>query len=92
MKCCICGHDRSHCHVVKTTEAEREAIQRMGQEPQEEYAYCRPCYRLLSDKEHTAQFMQGIVQTRLQMSGPPRAAEIAKKYYEFFIKARGPVS
>lgn len=92
MKCCICGADRSNCHVIQVTEAEQAAIKQMGQEPQAEYAYCRPCHRLMSNKESAARLIQGIVQTRLQMRGHPRAEEIAKKYYEFFIKARGPVS
>lgn len=95
MICCVCGANRDlkKCVVLKTTDAERDAIRKMGQEPKDEYVYCRPCHRLITDKERGAKLLQGLVQTRLRMAGNPRADEIGKRYYDFLLqKAKGPVS
>jgi hypothetical protein len=87
VKCCLCGKikDRLNCVVLTTTEDEMAAIRQVGQEPSAEYIYCRPCYRLATDRERAARFMQGIVQMKLRARGNPKAEAMGNKMYEMLI-------
>jgi hypothetical protein len=72
--------------IYQTTPAEKEAIQKVGQTPADEYVYCRPCANLLRDKEKGAALMRGLVAARLRVAGDPRADAIAQKMYDFLIR------
>lgn len=88
VKCGICGaeRDRDKCVVLVTTPAEAESIRKMGREPEKEYIYCNPCYRVVTDREQGARLMQGLIQTKLRTSGSPKADELSKRMYEMLVK------
>ncbi len=88
VECCICGakRERQDAVVVVLSDEEKAAIRQMKVEPPNEYAYCKPCHRLTTDREQGARLIQGLVQTRLQLQGNPKAEEIGRRYYEFFIQ------
>jgi hypothetical protein len=86
-KCGICGaeRERDKCVVLVTTPTEAAAIRKMGREPEKEYVYCNPCYRVVTDREQGARLMQGLIQTRLRTSGSPKAEALSKRMYEMMI-------
>lgn len=93
--CCVCGaeRERAACDIVTPTEAEKADIRKAGQEPEAEYIYCKPCSKLLKDKEKGAALIRGLIATRLRMKGDPRAEYIAQRVYDFLLaKAKAPVS
>lgn len=85
--CCVCNRNRPRpdCEVVVLTEQEKEAVQKMGQTPEEEYVYCRPCFRILSNPETGAQLIKGVLQVQLRQSGVANAEQLANRYYDFLI-------
>jgi len=84
MKCCVCSADRE-CVVLTLTDDEKAAIRAMGQTPQETLAYCRPCFRLLSNPEQGAQLIRGTFQVGLQNAGIANAEKLARRYYDFLL-------
>jgi hypothetical protein len=53
----------------------------MGQTPQKEYVYCRPCWGVLSNPVTSPSVLKGLVQTGLRQLGVGDAERIAKQYY-----------
>lgn len=88
VKCCICGSERDQdkCVGLTLTEAEAEAIRKLGKEPVKEIFYCNPCYRIATDREQGARLMQGLVQTRLRALGSPKAEEMGARMYDMLIR------
>lgn len=95
-KCGVCGRKRDvdEMYVVHTTEKEREAIRAMGSEPKDSYAYCRPCWGIVSDKDKGAQLLKGQMQTRIRSAGVP--APLAERYgqrvYDYLVTKAKPKS
>ncbi len=88
MKCCVCSKDRpkESCVIIQLTEAEKASVQAMGQKPEEQYVYCRPCFRVLSNPEQGAQLIRGVFQHSLQAEGVQNAEQLARTYYEFLVR------
>jgi hypothetical protein len=88
MKCCVCSKkiESSACVTLRLSDSEKESVRQMGQEPQNEYEYCRPCFRLLSNPEQGAQLIRGTFQLALRSEGVPDAESKARKYYDFLIR------
>lgn len=86
--CGICGRERERksCKVVELTDEERQAIEDSGQEPDDEYIYCKPCWRTLTDRQTAPAFMVGILQVRLRLAGVSNAEQIATAYHKRLLK------
>lgn len=82
MKCSVCKRDwpEGTCKVIKLTEEEQQFARQAG-ETDTEYAYCPPCWRVLSDKQMGAQFLKGHFQVQLRSQGVLDAEERAQKFY-----------
>ena len=95
VECQICGRMKSRktSQVYETTEEERAALRRMGDaNPSREVAYCRPCFRILSDPERSADLMKGVIEQRLRALGVPNAEHLALKFKDSLlakVKERG---
>lgn len=90
---CRRPRDVDEMYVVHTTDKEREAIRAMGAEPQDTYAYCRPCWGVVSDREKGAQLYRGLVQARFRQAGLSGIAEKqAQKAYDFLTTRAKPRS
>jgi len=86
--CGICGQerDRDKCHIVVLTDLERKQILDTGQEPLDEYAYCKPCWRTMSNKATGTALMKGLFQIRLRQLGVPNAEQVAQKYHDDLVR------
>ena len=83
--CAICHQQRevAEMKVIPTTEAEREAMKKMGEsEPQESYAYCKGCYQILSNPVTGLSLIKGTAQVQARRSGVnPEVAERAAERF-----------
>lgn len=88
MKCCVCGRDwpETQSHVLTLTEDEKKAILSMGHEPPDTYVYCKPCWRVLSDKLMGAQLIKGVVQGQLKANGVIGAEQTAQEFFKHILK------
>ena len=87
MKCCVCSTDRDEvsCVILMLSDEEKATIRAMGQKPETSYAYCRPCFQILSNPEQGAQLIRGAFRHSLQAEGVQNAESLASRYYKFLI-------
>jgi hypothetical protein len=80
--------------VIDLTEAEKfYVMSMMNQSPPSQYIYCKPCWKLLSNRQQGAQFIAGSVQALVRSAGHPKSAQAGKKMLNFLIAKSGkPVS
>lgn len=72
------------------TEAEKAVFVRMGATVPEEVVYCRPCHRILTDKEQGARLLQGMLQQGLRPYNPKKAEEQGDRLYRFLMERAKP--
>ena len=82
--CAVCGRERDIAETVHVSEAMRAAYPSITLP--NEYHYCSPCWRLLSDQERGARLLSGMLQSHLSSKGHLDAQAPAKKFYEFLIR------
>lgn len=82
VECAVCNRSkkRSECEVIRLTEAEKKSVRSTGATPLDEYFYCRPCWRIVTDRFKGADLQKGIVQVSLQQIGVTNAEAIATRY------------
>lgn len=92
LKCCVCDRprEREHMWIIQTTPDERAAIKKMGAVAADEYPYCRPCWRVVSDREKGAQLLKGMMQMKMRVQGAPGADDIGAKLYKFLLERSQP--
>ena len=83
VRCGVCSRlrDLNSCEIVVLTDEEKKAIRASGAEPQDEYHYCRPCWKNLANPVSGPAFMKGIFQIRLRQLGVANAEQLANKYH-----------
>jgi hypothetical protein len=88
--CSICGRlrERNDAHIVTLTPEELAEFEREGQKVAPEYAYCKPCHRMLSDPNMATQFVKGLVQIHFQ--GSANAERAAEKFRNRLIEKMRP--
>lgn len=66
-KCLICGgeREREDCHIIVLSEEERAHVP----EPLDEYVYCKPCWKVISDPTAGPSLMSGIASHYLRRIG-----------------------
>ena len=81
--CGVCGipHPREKCHIIVLTETERSALLANGQEPKDEYIYCRPCWKTLSNPVSGPAMIKGLVQMRLRLAGVEDSERLATQLH-----------
>ena len=86
--CLICQakRPRNNCHVVKLTVEERHLLRQEGREILEEYPYCLPCWRMISDPVSGPALLKGLAQAHLRGLGVSNAEELATNYYNGLLK------
>ncbi len=85
--CCVCGKATgTSAHRIRLTEVEKTTIRNLGQQPPDEFVYCRPCMAIISNRESGAQLMKGVLQAKLRAAGVVDAERRAQMYYDFCIK------
>ena len=89
MKCCICNRERSEtdCVVLTLTDEEKKFSSDMGQGAPDTLVYCKPCYKVLTDREQGARLMQGTF--RMNAGDLPGAAQYAQRLYDRLIQKSG---
>jgi len=87
IKCTICGRtrERSDAEIITLKPEELAEFERLGQKVPTEFAYCKPCRRLMSDPNAAPQFMKGLAQVRLQQLGAVNAEQVAEKFKNTLI-------
>lgn len=82
LKCIICARQkaRADCEVLKLSTEEQLAIRASGERPPAEIAYCRPCYRLISNPEKALDLLKGMYLMRLKAAGVPNAEAMAEEF------------
>jgi hypothetical protein len=65
--CAVCGaaKQRAHCTVIVLTEDEKASMEN----PPDEYVYCKPCWKVLSDPVNSTALMKGLTQAKLRSLG-----------------------
>lgn len=88
-KCIVCQRLRvvEECHILTLTDLEKQHIRERGQTPADEVTYCRPCYRLITDKHAGADVLTGMLLQRLKAAGAQNADKLAAKFKEQLVKA-----
>jgi len=96
MKCGVCSRTWADefCHVLDLTESERTYIRAATGEPApKQYVYCKPCWKLLSNRQQGAQFIAGSFQAGFRAAGHPKSVQAGKKWLNFLVSKSGkPVS
>ncbi len=87
MKCCICGRFRQNLVTVTLTDEDKAFIVKTAgtKQPPDAYVYCKPCFKILSDRERGAQLMRGTIEIALRSKGNRNATKIADKYYQMLL-------
>lgn len=96
MKCCLCRRDRSEDtmhHLVLTAEERAFTLAQQGVETADIW-YCRPCYRVLADREQGAQLIRGTLLVNLRAAGVRDPEKYAQAVYERLLTkaSKTPVS
>jgi hypothetical protein len=88
VKCLICQRDwpRTDCHIIVLTEREKADLLSQGVGPLDEYPYCGPCWKTISNPVTGPALMRGIFEGSLRQLGVPRAEELANKYHAWLVK------
>lgn len=85
MKCLICETTSKMVDykVFQLTDEEKAEIDN----PLEDYVYCQPCWRVLSDPIQGPSLMKGLAQQRLRLLGvsPAIAEALAESYYKALV-------
>lgn len=81
--CGVCGRGfpKGKCHIITLSEEEKQVLRDSNQEVLEEYIYCQPCWRTLSNPVSGPAVMKGLLQIRLQQSGVSNAEQVATKFH-----------
>lgn len=94
--CCVCSRAVGMSGArLELTASEKEFVTNTTREPAPDYyLYCKPCLRLLMDRQAGAQLQKGVLQASLRGNGVPNAERIASKYHDFLVShaAKKPVS
>jgi hypothetical protein len=87
MKCVNCGRDRpeADCSTLVLTEDERNVIRSLTGDAPVQLVFCKPCYRVITDREMGARLISGQLEARLRIAGNPKAQQIAETLYKFLI-------
>ena len=82
IKCAICNRerDRKSCRIFVPTPQEKNTLKKMGENPQAEYGYCRPCVRLMQDPRTAADVMKGVMQMYARAFGAVNPDEVAERF------------
>lgn len=86
MNCGICGKEvaKERSVVLTLTAAEKAGL---GLEnPPNQCIYCRPCYRILSDKTLGLNVIRGLITLRLRQIGVVDADAAAERFTERLSK------
>ncbi len=95
MKCGICSRawPDEKCHVITLTKEERAAIAATGQPVPEQYVYCKPCWKILGDRNQGAQLISGMLRATARDQGHEGSVEVGRKAFDFLItRTKKPVS
>lgn len=86
--CIVCKRvrPRGQCHVIELTAKERTAVQDMGHDPLDEYVYCRPCWKNISNPISGPAFMRSLFEILLNRGGVENAEAIAKQFHGWLLK------
>ena len=81
--CGVCGRGfpKTKCHIVTLSDEERRGLLDAGHEVHDEFIYCQPCWRTLSNPVSGPAMMKGLLQIRLQQAGVSNAEQIATKFH-----------
>lgn len=90
MRCDICGRDRECAETIRLTAEVKAALTEAGVTPPEEYHYCGPCWRVVSNREQGAQLLSGFFQTTLTGLGHTNARKAGEKMHTFLIEKSKP--
>jgi hypothetical protein len=90
--CGVCSRDvaEGQGEVLTLSDEEKAYARRFGQDPPDTYVYCKPCFKVISDPESSAQLASGTLLARLRASGVANAEKIAKRYYEELVARAKP--
>lgn len=91
VQCCVCKRQkgRDECEILVLTDKEKEALAQAGDtETGDELAYCKPCWRVVSDRQKGADLQKGLVQVSLQQLGVPTAEAIAESYRQKLLSIK----
>lgn len=82
VKCVVCGRMRARtdAEVLTLTAAEKEQIEKLGEIALAEVAYCRPCYRLMTDPKTAIDLMAGTLALRLRAAGVQNPEQTVAKF------------
>lgn len=84
-QCSVCHRwvDPKNREVFQLTPDEKTEIAKMGLVPApNELTYCKPCLRILRDKNHGAQLISGLVEHGLRRHGVVRADLKARQFQQ----------
>ena len=84
MKCGTCNREwpDKKCHVLDLTPEDKAYAKIQGVEnPPDQYIYCNPCWKVLSDRLMGAQFIKGSLQVQLQAKGVGNAEALSQQYF-----------
>lgn len=59
-----------------------------GQKFEEEYVYCRPCWKTMTNPATGPQFMKGLFEVRLRQLGVSNAEAMATEYLKRLLEMR----
>jgi hypothetical protein len=85
MLCGVCGKERECPTTITLSEEMKETLQAQGLTPPDEYHYCAPCWRMVSDRERGARLLSGFFQVNLTGLGYANVDKAGAKLHAFLI-------
>lgn len=88
LRCGVCGTNRPRgsCHIIVLSDEEKAQLRAAGQRPLNEYVYCKPCWRTLSNPASGPSVIKGLVQARLRQLGVGDAEKIAQRFHNRLVE------
>jgi len=81
--CCVChrSQELGHCEIVELSADEKVTVEKMGYKPApDKLHYCKPCWKILNDRQQGAQLIKGFWERSLQRAGVVNAEAKAEKF------------
>jgi hypothetical protein len=83
--CCVCQKEREGGETFVLTDEEKAAI---GPTAPDEIYYCKPCLKVMQDRQGGAQLLKGLYEMGLREAGVGQAQELAKRFHTNLLKGK----
>ena len=82
--CCVCEKPIQDGHTIVLTTEEKAAF--VDETAPDEVHYCKPCYRVLTNRTAGAELLKGFLEMTLRRSGVNTPKQLADAFHAKILK------